>query len=198
MTVRLLGLITMMLVSLQATDLMADRQAVILQYHHVDTGTPAITSVTPELFDQHIRFIRDNNYIVWPLDDAVEAIRNNRPLPDRTVVITIDDAYRSVFTEIYPRMKALGWSFTVFVNSDAHDKRQSNFITWDEMREMKRDGVIFANHTSSHTHMLRRLPGEDHAAWLERMRRDIEQGQKRLIEELGGGANVICLSLWRA
>lgn len=164
---------------------LAAQQAVILQYHHVDTGTPASTSISPALFDEHISFIRENGYIVWPLDDAVDAIRNNRPLPDKAVVITVDDAYRSVYTEIYPRMQALGWSFTVFVNSDAHDRKLKNFISWDEMRQMKNNGVIFANHTSSHNHMLRKLPAEDNAQWLARIRADIERGQQRLIEELG-------------
>jgi len=165
--------------------LQAAQQAVILQYHHVDKGTPTSTSITPALFDEHIHFIQENGYIVWPLDDAVDAVRNNKPLPDKAVVITIDDAYRSVYTEIYPRMKKLGWSFTVFVNSDAHDNQQGHYITWEQMREMKQHGAIFANHTNSHLHLLRRHEGEDEAAWLVRIKMDIELGQRRLIEELG-------------
>ena len=31
--------------------------AVVLIYHHVDTGTPASTSVTPELFGQHLDYL---------------------------------------------------------------------------------------------------------------------------------------------
>lgn len=160
-------------------------QAVILQYHHVDNGTPAITSITPELFDQHLKYIQDHGYVVWPLDDAVEAIRNAQPLPDKTVVITIDDAYRSVYEEVFPRMKKLGWPFTVFVNPDAHDNQQKHYVTWDQMREMKQHGVLFANHTHSHLHMLRQHQDESESQWLDRMRHDIETAQQRLIEELG-------------
>jgi peptidoglycan/xylan/chitin deacetylase (PgdA/CDA1 family) len=185
MMIRLLKLASLIVLGLVMQHAYAAQQAVILQYHHVDTGTPASTSISPELFDEHIRFIQNNGYTVWPLDDAVDAVRNDKPLPDKAVVITVDDAYRSVYTEIYPRMKKLGWSFTVFVNSDAHDRKLGHYISWDQMREMKKQGAIFANHTNSHLHLLRKQPGEDEVQWLTRVRQDIEYGQRRLIEELG-------------
>lgn len=170
---------------LMFTPVQAASQIVILQYHHVDHGTPASTSITPELFDEHINYLQENDYIVWPLEDAVKAIRNNEPLPERAVAITIDDAYRSVYEEIYPRLKKLGWSFTVFVNAQPHDEANSHYITWEQMREMQQHGAVFANHTYSHLHMLRKLEGEDDAAWLRRMKLEVELGQQRLLEELG-------------
>ncbi len=165
--------------------LIAGSQAVILQYHHVDHGTPASTSITPELFDQHIQYIQDNGYTVWPLEDAVMAVRNRQSLPDKTVVITIDDAYRSAYTEVYPRMKKLGWPFTVFTNPDATDNGIKAYLTWDEMREMQKHGASFANHTHSHTHLLRLHDDETQQQWLARIRADIDKAQTRLKEELG-------------
>jgi len=185
MNIRLYETILLAMLGLFGFSVHAAQQAVILQYHHVDSGTPASTSITPALFDEHIQYIRENGYTVWPLDDAVDAVRHNKLLPDKAIVITIDDAYQSVYTEIYPRMKKLGWSFTVFVNSDAHDSRQGHYISWDQMREMKQHGAIFANHTNSHLHLLRMQPGENQTTWLARVRKDIELGQRRLEEELG-------------
>lgn len=185
MNIRLFNTILLLGVALFGFNVQAAQQAVILQYHHVDVGTPASTSITPALFDEHIQYIQENGYTVWPLDDAIDAVRNNKPLPDKAVVITVDDAYRSVYTEIYPRMKKLGWSFTVFVNSDAHDNKQGHYVSWEQMREMKQHGAIFANHTNSHLHLLRMHPKENEAAWLTRIKKDIELGQRRLEEELG-------------
>ena len=112
----------------------ASTRLVILQYHHVDHGTPSSTSITPELFDRHIEYLRDNQYVILPLEDAVNAIRNNQPLPDKAVAITIDDAYRSVYTQVYPRLKALQWPFTVFLNPAAHDSGEGHYLTWDQIR----------------------------------------------------------------
>lgn len=160
-------------------------QVVILQYHHVDFGTPASTSITPELFDQHLQYLEKNGFSVWPLDKAVNAIRNHQTVPDKTVVITIDDAYRSVYTQVYPRLKQRGWPFTVFTNPDATDNGIRSYLGWDEMREMQQHGALFANHTHSHTHLLRMRPGETRSQWLSRIRQDINKAQIRLQDELG-------------
>ena len=109
----------------------ASNQVVILQYHHVDYGTPAATSITPELFDQHIQYLQQHDYVVVSLEDAITALRTGKSLPDRAVAITVDDGYRSVYTEIYPRLKHLHWPFTVFVNPAAHDKANSHYLGWD-------------------------------------------------------------------
>lgn len=177
------GLAVVLLLS--GSPLHAAARLIILQYHHVDHGTPASTSITPELFDRHIEYLRDNQYAILPLEDAVNAIRKNQPLPDKAVAITIDDAYRSVYTQVYPRLKALRWPFTVFVNPAAHDSGKGHYLSWDQMREMSRDGVTFANHTHTHLHMLRMKPGETEISWLHRVRQEIETAQQRLREELG-------------
>jgi peptidoglycan/xylan/chitin deacetylase (PgdA/CDA1 family) len=53
------------------------------------------------------------------------------------------------------------------------------------MREMADSGVTFANHSSSHAHLLRRDPGESEAAWRTRVRSDLQHAQTRLQQELG-------------
>ena len=151
----------------------------------MDYGTPAATSITPELFDQHIQYLQQHDYVVVSLEDAITALRTGKSLPDRAVAITVDDGYRSVYTEIYPRLKHLHWPFTVFVNPAAHDKANSHYLGWDEMREMSRSGVVFANHTNTHLHMLRMLPGETQAQWLLRIKTDIQTAQTRLKDEVG-------------
>lgn len=40
-----------------------------------------------------------------PLDEIVEAIKKKEPLPDKDLAITIDDAYRSVSEQAYPRLQ---------------------------------------------------------------------------------------------
>ena len=77
-------------------------KAVILMYHNISEQTPSITSVTPETFKQHLRYLEDHKYSVWPLSKVLNHLLNNKPVPARTVVLTFDDAYISVYTEAYP------------------------------------------------------------------------------------------------
>ena len=55
---------------------------VILQYHHVNASTPAITSVTPEVFREHMTLLEEKNMTVVNLEEALQSIMTGEPLPD--------------------------------------------------------------------------------------------------------------------
>ncbi len=159
--------------------------AVILQYHHFGSDTPVSTSVTLEQFDGHLTYLEENGYNVWSLEKIVSYLLEGRPLPDRCVAITVDDAYISVYGEAFPRLRARGWPFTVFVPTGAVDRGSTAYMDWDEMREMQECGVSFAGHGHTHGYLVRRSPGETEAEWDERVRKDILLSLDRLEEELG-------------
>ncbi|MBK9131340.1 MAG: polysaccharide deacetylase family protein [Gammaproteobacteria bacterium] len=159
--------------------------AVVFMYHRFgETSYPA-TSVRLEQFDQHLEHLAAAGYRVWPLQRIVDRLRDGGEIPDRTVAITVDDAYLSVYTEAWPRLKKRGWPFTVFVSTDAIDRKLPAYMSWAQMREMSRAGVVFANHSARHDYLVRRNAGEDAAAWRARVRADIELAQRRLSDELG-------------
>lgn len=157
---------------------------VVLEYHHVASGTPPSTSVDPATFEAHMDHLAENGFHVWALPRLVEAVRAGDPVPPKTVALTFDDAYRSVYTEVLPRMRERGWPFTVFVSTDYIDGDDSNYATWAQLREMERAGATIANHSRSHPHLVRRRDGESESAWRERVRREITAAQKRLEAEL--------------
>src|SRR5210317_1114145 len=84
----------------------ADDHAVVLVYHHVSETTPALTSVAPRVFDSHLDYLDDNNFTVWPLARILETLAAGEALPSNTVALTFDDAYRSVYREAFPRLRA--------------------------------------------------------------------------------------------
>lgn len=157
---------------------------VVLLYHHVADDTPASTSVTPERFAEHVNHLRDNDFTVWPLPDLIEAVRNGDEVPPRTVAISFDDAYASVYDHVFPKLQALDWPFTVFVSTQYIDDGLRNYNTWDELREMERAGVTIANHGRSHAFMAHPAPDESERDWLARMRAEVEDAQARLEAEL--------------
>ena len=162
----------------------SDGRAVILVYHHIGTTTPASTSVTPERFASHLDLLAAGGYRVVPLADVVEALRSGKALPDRAVVLTFDDAYRSVYTEAFPRLRHRGWPFTVFVNTDAVDGRHANTMNWNQLREIEDGGGTAGNHSRTHDHLVRRRDGETREQWRRRVGDDIVWARRRLEAEL--------------
>lgn len=155
--------------------------AVVLMYHRIGDDRYPSTNIRIDQFEGHIAELKAGGYHVLPLPEIVAAIREGKPLPDRTVGITVDDAYRSVFENGWPRLKAAGLPFTLFMATDPVDQASaganSEYMTWDHVREMVAGGMTVGNHTASHLHMA--------DASAERNRREIERAAARLQEKLG-------------
>ena len=134
-------------------------------------------------------YLADNNFNVVPLQALSEKLRAGEPLPDKTVAITFDDAYVSVYDSAYPRLKKRGWPFTFFVNTDAVGTSKS-FVSWEQLREMSKHGVTIANHTTQHHHLPRREPNETDAQWRERIASDISRAQKKIEDEIGNAPKI--------
>lgn len=165
-------------------ELQAANSCVVLQYHHFSNATPAITSVTPKQFEQHLQYLEQQQFQVLTLREVVTALKQQQALPDKCVSLSVDDAYISVFDTAYPLLKARGWPMTVFVNSQSVDQGLSQFMNWQQMREMAQHGFSFENHGHAHLHMIRAAGDESESDWLQRMRSDIETAQQRITAEL--------------
>lgn len=170
-----------------AATLRADSDhAVILLYHHVSADTPASTSVSPEQFEGHLDALESGGYRVWPLPRVLAAVYDQaEPLPPDVVTITFDDAYASVFSEARPRLRARGWPYSVFVNTDAIDAGHSPYMDWDDLRTLEEEGVTIGNHSAAHGHMATPQSDESKSAWRERVETDVDQAHRRLAEEIG-------------
>ncbi|HSX85667.1 MAG TPA: polysaccharide deacetylase family protein, partial [Cellvibrio sp.] len=177
-------LLTAIVLALAAVS-MSTRAAVVLQYHHVSESTPASTSVTPALFKQHMDYLAEHEFKIVPLPELVKQLKAGKALPDKTVAITFDDAYESVYSEAYPLLKKRGWPFTVFINTDPHDQNKKSFATWAQIQEMAKQGVTIANHTTKHGHLLRLRDNESRAQWRKRITQEILDAEQRITEKTG-------------
>lgn len=182
--IRVLSIVLCALVVLN-TAIAAEKQAVVLMYHHFGVEKHPSTNVRLDQFEAHLAHLESAGYEVWPLERVVTHLKTQQPFPARVVAITIDDAYLSVYTEAYPRLRQRGWPFTVFVATDGVDRGFQAYMTWEQMREMQQHGASFANHTTTHDYLVRRRPGETEAQWQARIRDDIQRAQQRLEDELG-------------
>lgn len=163
--------------------------AVVFIYHRFGDNRYPSTNITLKQFRAQLDWLAKNQYRVWPLPRIVEYLKAGRALPDHVVAITIDDAFRSAFVHAYPLLKARGWPFTVFVSTGAEDAHLPDYMTWNELREMKNHGANFGNHTVNHAHLTFHRKGETDESWADRVRKDILGAQARLQAELGPRTN---------
>jgi peptidoglycan/xylan/chitin deacetylase (PgdA/CDA1 family) len=159
--------------------------AVILQYHNVSDTAPASTSTRVELFEQHLAYLAEHDFTVMPLPELISQLQGGQALPDKTVAITFDDGYRSVYDTAFARLKQYGFAFTVFVNSAPIEQGLSEFVTWDELAQMAQAGGSIANHTKTHPFMVRQQAGETNKQWRERIEREVTGAEQAIKKATG-------------
>ena len=131
----------------------AAESAVVVMYHRVGEGDYPATNIRVDQFEAHIRELTGGRMAAMGVPEILAALRAGETLPDRAVGITIDDAFRSVYTEAWPRLKAAGLPFTLFVATDPVDRKTEGYMTWDQIRELEAAGVTIGSQTASHLHM---------------------------------------------
>lgn len=135
------------------------RDVPILMYHRIsDDGGK--WCVPPEDFEAQMRFLKEEGYVsILPADLAANR-RWGKPLPARPVIITFDDGYLDAMTEAEPVLKRYGlrglvYLVTGYVAEDPANRRQfagADCLTWPEVREIRRRGVLaFGGHSTGHT-----------------------------------------------
>jgi len=164
--------------------------AVVFMYHRFgEAGYPA-TNVTREAFAAQLELLREASMNVIPLSRLLAYLAGEDMLPERAVVLTIDDAYASIATVAWPLLREAGYPVTVFVATDPVDKGFSDYLDWDAIRSLAGQGVSFANHGAAHLHLADPLPEESAAERRERVREDLWTGQRRLAAMVPEGAIV--------
>lgn len=155
----------------------APPHAVIFTYHRFGEDDVPLTNIRLPQFRQHLAFLKKHDFNVVPLKQVIEAFQARTPLPDRTVALTADDAYRSVMTDALPMLQEYGWSMTLFVATNAVDRKYRRFLSWDEIRRVQQAGIDIGAHGTAHAHLPDLKP--------EAQQAEITVGTDRLAEEIG-------------
>ena len=151
--------------------------ATIIMYHKFGESKFPSTNVTLNQFEEHLKLLTNGNYNVISLNEIVNTLKQGKSLPDRTVAITIDDAYLSVYNEAWPRLKELGLPFTIFVATDPIDRNYKSYMSWDQLRELQKNGVSIGSQTASHPHM--------HLLTKSEAEMEIKKSNNKFLQELG-------------
>ncbi len=165
----------------------------VLIYHRFDESRYPTTNVSAERFREQLAYLMVNNYRVISLSDLVSAIEHKTPLPDKAVVITIDDGYRSVYEVAWPILKSFGYPFTVFLYVKGIDSDSKAYMTWDQVREVQQQGGDFQDHSYSHNRMADRPKGLDEAGYRAWIRDDLRKGAQILEQHLGHQAKFLSI-----
>ena len=126
----------------------------ILMYHHVvpDDNTCNDMTVTVSKLEKDFRWLKEHGYeTILP-----RQLISGAPLPEKPILITFDDGYRSNYELAYPLFQQYGTKAVISIMVFMQEVNASTFMTWDMCREMAASGLV---EIGSHTYKLHNLDG---------------------------------------
>lgn len=126
----------------------------ILIYHSVRPYYPGITkivkeyTVPPDIFDDQMKYLRDNGYTAITMDDLMNYFSFGTKLPEKPVVVTLDDGWENQYRYAYPILQKYNYPAVFFIYPGAVNAK--HFLTWDEVNTMVSNNMIIGDHTYSH------------------------------------------------
>jgi peptidoglycan/xylan/chitin deacetylase (PgdA/CDA1 family) len=129
-------------------------------YHRVgpEPRGPAITdalTVPTSVFALEMRWLQAAGFHAITQRQLFGALEYGARMPRRPVLITFDDGYRDVLWNAAPLLHRLRMPATAYVITGRISGRDSSFLTWDELRQLERDGVTIGSHTVHHLDLTR-------------------------------------------
>jgi peptidoglycan/xylan/chitin deacetylase (PgdA/CDA1 family) len=84
------------------------------------------------------------------LYDLMNALTLGAPLPEKAVVLTFDDGYRSLMDYAVPEMNRYGYTGTIFVITELMDREFDAYLTWAQAEALYAQGWKIEPHTKTH------------------------------------------------
>ncbi|MBN1352196.1 polysaccharide deacetylase family protein [candidate division KSB1 bacterium] len=160
----------------------ADNAIPILAYHKVDTRLEwGLTRVSPGQFRRQIKYLSDAGYRTCSLETC---LASDQPTPQgKSVVITFDDAYESIFTYAFPILREFNFTATIFVITGFVGTLNHwdinlggikfKHLEWNQLSELAEAGWELGSHSVSHPD-LRNCSDAELTAELTQSRQRIE------------------------
>jgi peptidoglycan/xylan/chitin deacetylase (PgdA/CDA1 family) len=152
----------------------------VLSYHRFTRNKKSKNRmvVTQAAFEAQMRYLKNNGYTVIRLSQFYAFLDFKDQIPEKSVVITIDDGFRSSFDIAYPILKKFGYPATFFLYTGIVGS--SNAMNWKQIQELKQNGFDIQSQTRTHRDMSKLLKGENFKAYVSRLEKEITIAQKNI------------------
>lgn len=189
---------------------------VVLCYHDIPKEVNLNDySVDQVSFVQQIEYLQNHGYRFISLDDIIKASNNNSSLPEKSVLLTFDDAYLSFYEFVYPILKLYNYPCVLAVVTSWIDKPPANLkeklMNWQQIKEVSKSNLVkIASHTNNlHRAVIYNPQGNDSWAavtriynmsskkyetedeFITRISEDLNLSKKILQEKIGIDTNII-------
>ncbi|WP_230970690.1 polysaccharide deacetylase family protein [Nitrogeniibacter aestuarii] len=170
----------------------------ILMYHQVGDFAPMkahrSTYCHHKRFASQMAYLARFGYTVLSMDQVLDCLRGERPIPPRAVALTFDDGYENFYEHAWPVLQKHGFPAMVYLIADLLGKPSYWFesdgrdtpplMSAQRIRQLRGEGCDFGSHSASHA----KLATLETPAILE----EVTRSKAMLEDVLGEPVNHFC------
>ena len=150
-----------------------DEGILSIMYHRFNENKYPSTNIQMDIFKEHIRIIKNSGFNFHNPNNFKEQFSNIKL--KKEILITIDDAFESFYSEAWPYLKKNKIPFILFVSTQPVGK--NGYMTWDQIREVEKETfALIGHHSHSHGYLIDETNDE--------FMSDIEKANKIFLKEL--------------
>ena len=130
----------------------------IIMYHSIlkDSSKSGKYVITPKQFEEDLLYLKEKGYTTITMTDLIEYVHHNVDLPEKPVILTLDDGYYNNITYVVPLLKKHNMKAVISIVGTYTDRfseaneANANYghIRWCDIADALPEGVVeFQNHS---------------------------------------------------
>ena len=103
-----------------------------------------------------MEYIKKKGYETINMTDLIKYVKGKNELPEKPIIITLDDGFETVYTYVYPLLKEMNMcavvsivgAYTTFFTEYPDHNIQYSYLDWNQVKELVKSDVIeIQNHS---------------------------------------------------
>ncbi|MCR5816907.1 MAG: polysaccharide deacetylase family protein [Ruminococcus sp.] len=166
----------------------------VIMYHSISRDESRLGEyvVSPQTFEEDVIFLKQQGFTAVTVNDLVRHLRYGEELPDKPVIITLDDGHLNVLTRALPIIKKHGFKMTVScvgewsfaAGEEASPDENYSYLDADDIKKLRATGLVeiachsFDMHSLDSRQGVLRAEGESDDNYRSRLLGDIFKAQR--------------------
>ncbi len=139
-------------------DSVFSKELPILMYHGLikNKKHQNVFMIHPDIFENDLKYITEKGYTTITVQDLLDYVYLDKPLPEKPIMITFDDGYYNNYLYAFPLLKQYNCKivlspigkYTDKYSNESECSADYSHVTWDQIREMIDSNLVeIQNHT---------------------------------------------------
>ena len=154
----------------------------VLVYHNFSKKRSDKTAVGQDDFEAQMKYLKQNGYHVVSIDQLLDFINYKEQLPEKSIVITFDDAWRSIFDIALPVLIKYGFTATFFIYTDFIGGGKA--MTWKQIETLSKIGFDIQCQTKTHRNLAVPKKNESFKEYFRSIEMEISYPKKLIKKKL--------------